>query len=566
MKKYTYNLKTIGHLSIFLATLLIVFSNINLHYLSTYSPDFQYYKDYLSYFYGEFQYSNREQGLLYFSLVSLFIKLGPNDFSLDNTNQLISNSIQLTNLSLYLLGLAGLFFLLKYKGFKKEHILLVFSIVNLFPQTINMLVTMKPEILAFAILPWTIFLTLLFFETNEYKFLYYSLIPNILLLTSKGTIVGSVLILYLYIVIKNKFPIFSIKFASIFLLFIVFLIPISIENFNGNGKNIFEHTNNKPEMQDVADLNFVYQVNFHDLYIEPFRHNHANSLFGMITLDTFGDYYQWYAYHDQSAFMYIKKNFESFWYITHWRQFFSVVLTVIFYIYIFYFYKKDSKNRLFYLLPFFGLFILLLQAYGIPQKNFDKETAELFKTHYYSYLLIICLIFVLLNLIKKNILIGYFVLAIFTLTSSFLYGVPNNNQQYNEYLHSKNLHLDTCVLNSFFIDGFNRSDCNDKYIDICNFDRIIYNTKDIISDNLDDVNYSEYLPLQKLTNSNGDQIVPENRTQCIEAVKDGYYYKSMYLNKIKIPIINLMYFIYFIASIFYSMQKGVLLNTFNKKF
>ena len=102
-------------------------------------------------------------------------------------------------------------------------------------------------------------------------------------------------------------------------------------------------------------------------------------------------------------------------------------------------------------MPFFGLFILLLQAYGIPQVNFDKETAELFKTHYYSYFLIICLTFVIINLINKNTIIGFFLIALFAFTTSFLYGVPNDNQDYKEYLHSKNLHVDTCLLNSLMV-------------------------------------------------------------------------------------------------------------------
>ena len=564
LKKYQIKLEVFVYSVLFLTTLTVTFSNINLHYLTTSSPDFQYYNDYLSYFFGEFEYSGREQGLIYFLLVSIFIKLMPNNFSLDNTDQLLSNAVQLTNLSLYLLGLTGLFFLLRHKGFKTKNILITFSIINFFPQTINMLVTMKPEIFAFAILPWSIFLIFLFFEKNDYKFLYFSLIPNVLILTSKGTIIGSVLILYLYIVIKEKFNIFSSKFITIFLLFLVLLSPILLENFDANGKHIFEHTNQKAEMQDTADLNFLYNINFNDLYMNPFRHNHADSLVGMIALDTFGDYYQWYAYNDQSAFNYIKKNFDSIWYITHWRQFFSVVLTLFFYALIVYFYKKDPGNRPFYLMPFFGLFILLLQAYGIPQINFDKETAELFKTHYYSYLLIICLTFVIINLIKKNIIIGYFLVGLFAFISSFLYGVPNDSEEYKDYLHSKNLHVDTCLLNSFFLGEFEKGNCNDRYIDVCNFDRIIYNARDISSNNLIEVNYKEYLPIQRLKNASGEQIVPENRNECIRAVKEGYYYNSIYLNLLKIPLFNLIYFMFFIISIIYLLRKGVLTSTFNK--
>ena len=142
--------KNIGYLFIFVSSLVLVFSNINLHYLSTYAPDYQYYKDYISYYYGDYLTTGREQGLIYFFLISFFIKIGSDHFSLYNSDQLVSNAIQLTNLSLYLLGLLGLFYLLRQKGFKTKSILLTFTILNFFPQTLNMILTMKPEIFAFA--------------------------------------------------------------------------------------------------------------------------------------------------------------------------------------------------------------------------------------------------------------------------------------------------------------------------------------------------------------------------------------------------------------------------------
>jgi len=142
--------------------------------------------------------------------------------------------------------------------------------------------------------------------------------------------------------------------------------------------------------------------------------------------------------------------------------------------------------------------------------------------------------------------------------------VPNDNQDYKDYLYSKNLHVDTCFLNSFFLDGFEKENCNYRHIDICSFDRIIYNAEDITSKKSDSANYKEYLPLQKLIHSNGKQIVPESRGECIRAVKDGYYYNSVYLNKIKIPFFNLFYFIFFIFSIVHLMRKGILSIRFNK--
>ena len=65
----------------FLFSLYFIFSQINLNYLSTTAPDFQYYVDYLDYFYGELQTTGREQGLAYFYFVSLTLKLLPDFYS-----------------------------------------------------------------------------------------------------------------------------------------------------------------------------------------------------------------------------------------------------------------------------------------------------------------------------------------------------------------------------------------------------------------------------------------------------------------------------------------------------
>lgn len=551
MKKNVFNIELKSYLLLFFGTLFVLYLNLNLHYLSTFAPDFQYYKDYISYFFRDYELSGREQGLLYFFLVSCFIKFRQNNFSFYNSNQLISNAIQMTNLALYLLGLFGLYFLLRHKGFTKKNILVAFSAINFFPQTINMILTMKPEILAFALLPWIMFFIILFFENRNYKLLYFSLIPVILLVTSKATIAASLLLIFVYILIKEKFNIFNKDFLAMLLLFTLLLTPVLIENFKGNGKHLYQHTYEVNWEPEIAEISFLYNINFHELYLDPFRHTHADSLLGIIVLDTFGDYFQWYAYDDQSIFMYIKKNFDPIWYITHWRQFFSVILTLCSYFLIFYFAKKDNKNKIFYLFPFFGLFILLLQAYGIPQKGFDKETAELFKTHYYSYLLIICLIFVILNLFKKNIIIGYSILLVFILTSAFLYGLPNKTIEYQEIIKSKNLNLDTCVVNSFLINNSDINDCFDRGLKICESNPEIYNIKNSKLNHNNNLEYIDTLTTQSLINLEGKIVTPKSQEECIELIKNGFYYDSIFLRQIKIPYFNTIYFMIFLLCIIY---------------
>ena len=114
-------------------------------------------------------------------------------------------------------------------------------------------------------------------------------------------------------------------------------------------------------------------------------------------------------------------------------------------------------------MPFFGITVLLMQAFGFPQRNFDKSTAELFKTHYYSFLLLISLAFLLSFLIKNFKIVGIIFSIIIVFCSSFLYGVPGNGSEaYEEYLNLKNKWTDTCIVNSFFIKNFDFEDCNKK--------------------------------------------------------------------------------------------------------
>ena len=157
----------------------------------------------------------------------------------------------------------------------------------------------------------------------------------------------------LFMFIKFRNILFTSKVIFVIGFLVLLTSLLSFENYDANKKLLSNHPVNDINMQQVADLNFIYNINFEKLYSEPFRHSHADSLIGMITLDTFGDYFQWYAYSDESAFKYIKKEFKSIWYITYWREFFSIVLTIFFYSCFIYFSITDKQNSIYYLLPFF---------------------------------------------------------------------------------------------------------------------------------------------------------------------------------------------------------------------
>ena len=59
----------------FLLSIFLVFSSINLFYLSSEAPDYIFYIKYFDYFFQETTSTGRENGLLYFFLVSCVIKI-----------------------------------------------------------------------------------------------------------------------------------------------------------------------------------------------------------------------------------------------------------------------------------------------------------------------------------------------------------------------------------------------------------------------------------------------------------------------------------------------------------
>ena len=107
---------------VFLISTYITYVINSTHFDLTKAADFEYYRDYLSYFFGEIGKTNREQGLIYFFLVSFILKISEMEYGFYSMFLNISNGILLTNYLLYLIGLAGLFKLLKLQNIKTSNI------------------------------------------------------------------------------------------------------------------------------------------------------------------------------------------------------------------------------------------------------------------------------------------------------------------------------------------------------------------------------------------------------------------------------------------------------------
>ena len=100
------------------------------------------------------------QGTLYFWSISKITGFTQTLISNQEFSTLINNKLQFINFVYYLFGLLGLACLLKNKKFSSKQILISLSILNFFPPSYYLRLTMKPEVMAFALLPWLF----LFFE------------------------------------------------------------------------------------------------------------------------------------------------------------------------------------------------------------------------------------------------------------------------------------------------------------------------------------------------------------------------------------------------------------------
>ena len=140
---------------------LITLINFN----SLRGTDYEKYSIYLDYFIkNRVGQTGVESGVSYFWFVSLFFNLfkSPLRYSNDSLEYILTFSIQTANFILFLLGLSGVFFLLKkMTNYSSIEIYLLLIVLSIFPPMLGARVIMKPEIMVFSLFPWLI---LFYFE------------------------------------------------------------------------------------------------------------------------------------------------------------------------------------------------------------------------------------------------------------------------------------------------------------------------------------------------------------------------------------------------------------------
>ena len=423
-------IKTLNYLSslLFLGTLLSSYILGLVFYDATTGLDWAKYFNTVGYFLGFDTNVTDPQGAVYFSFIALIIQSKADILQSNNWHLILNNSIQLANFIFYLTGISGIFVLFKKKGYHLYTILISLSILNFLPPALYFRLTMKPEVVAFALLPWAIYSIELYFQKRNINTLIFSSSIVSILLTQKASISGMVLLCLILFFskevrnIKNNLQIlFMGAFSTTLLLY---------ENYKITGKWLFEKpipvsSSLATQWDHTANINFFYNIDFRNLLENPYKHLHADSMLSITMLDTLSDYFGFFWNHKEitNYIAYGRITFsENFLIQTYLPQYISIIFTILFYSLIAFLYIKKIQDRKYLTLPLLGLFILIVNSQGIPNKNFDPQTGDLFKVHYYSFLVAITFCFILIYIIsnyKYSPLLIIFLIPIFLLSLGF---------------------------------------------------------------------------------------------------------------------------------------------------
>ena len=450
--KYKFKDNLLKYWSVYLFLFVTILQKeINyLFYDSFLTPDLDVYLPYFNYFFdGEMVY--REQGILYYYLHALNYNFFYSKFGF--LDIFIHKSIQQVNFYIYIFGLIGMYKLFSFLKINVNTIFLTFTFLNLFPPSIAMRLAFKPELLAFALLTWVIYMLEKYKTTNDTKLLLY-LIPFIAsILTLKGNIL---VIVAIYLSISYYKLIFNNLQKTTILIFLLFLVNLSfvyLENFSVTNKNILDTQSGSTLEENYnykASPSVIYKTKLFKLFTSPIKHNHANSFIAITLLETNGDYFDLFWDNDASMFLKNRIEFISFeeskkitppkleskpLKLVIFQQKLTDVylyesIGLILSIYIFYLLFKliiyDKSFIRFYLAIFVGIAILLINAItGFPRNNFDPLVGDTFKPLYYSFVFIFSFSFVIARGIELKIIKKY-QLLIYCIFIILLLGFPKN--------------------------------------------------------------------------------------------------------------------------------------------
>ena len=527
----------------FIISSYISFAYSNLFYNSTHSPDFYKYRNYFNYYSGLQGSTSLEQGNLYFYFVSKIIESRSDLLNIRNYYEGISNSIQLANLLIYLLGVVGLYKLLSFRGYSKIKILFSLSILNFFPPVIALRLILKPEILIFTLFIWSLYCIESYLENKNYLFLLNFIGLFSLIITTKvatGIIVILFYLLYFYKEILNE----NLKTILLSFILLVFLfISLSYENYLINDVLFFDHEISE-EYMFKADKSFIYNINLSDIIFRPYPEFHNDSLLGIVVLETFNDHFNLYWNNDESVFaqgsiIFFNRNLKIY---------LSILLTIFFYLTAFSLARKNKK--LYTLSPIIGIFVMTNFSLFIL---FEPKTGDMLKNYYYSFLLILSFIFIVNYFLNKNN-IFYIIFIVLTISTFFIYGFPKiYDDLITDRINLQNETSFTCNLNSYLI-GTVENNCYKHEDSFCEDIFKNYTKPELVNGLLVKNSYEKISSYEFVKEESTVNITTYNN--CVNYLNSGWKPLDLYKVENNMPFMSVVLFFYLIVTTFFTKNKN----------
>tara|TARA_B100001250_G_scaffold278176_1_gene240622 strand:- start:1730 stop:3373 length:1644 start_codon:yes stop_codon:yes gene_type:complete len=529
---------------LFFISTLYTFSLGNLYYLTTKGPDYNFYKPYFDYFLINQNTTGIEQGLLYYFINSLLIYSNSEIVSSVNAAEYFSNSIQLGNFIFYLIGLLGLGIFLKDKKFKTRNIFFALTMVNFFPPAFEFRLMFKPEVLIFSCLIWAIVFLEKYLKERNILYLLFTVPPLAVIFTTKANLALMVFLYLMFIYLNKIFNINKSNFYKSVVVFLIFFIGLSYENYQANELLIFQHQSPE-EFLGSAELSYLYNLDINSLISNPFRDSQRDSYIGVLLLDTFDDYFGNFWTDDSSVFFHDRTQIIN----NRLIPFTGIFLTLIFYFAVFLKIINKDKYRKFYVMPFYGILVQM----GLSQFiQYDPRNGDVAKTYYYSFFLIIVFSILISEIMKKYFNLSVVSGLIFILIFIHILGFPKEENNERAYLLEFNNESNIlCNLNDFIFTNID-SQCSTKEYLFCEYnfatiEKVIIRNSEFNFEKFD----SENIPIE--LSKNGEIIKARNYTACLEFVNKGYSVPKKY-TLTNIPYLNFLNFLIFIFSIIYYLK------------
>ena len=532
------NTKTLISFITFIISLFTSYFLGEIFYNSIDGTDFYRYFRYIEYFNGTVETPSREQGLFYFWFISNFIEFSQNYYLPDKWEYVYSTAIQFGNFILYLVGLLGLFLWLASKKINKSVIFLSLSVLNFFPPVYGGRLIMKPEIIVFCFLPW-VFIGIDNYFKNQKKLNLILVAPLLsLLVTSKGTIAIMVFLSLLYLYFED---IKKINIKNLLVpvgIFIVLTTLLYNENSNINSVSLLSHQE-LDQYLFKAQISFLYNINFVELFTNPFRSQHANSLIGITLIDLFGDYFNRYWDHSRSLFLANRGGLFEF--LPNPRRNISLLLSTIFVISSIFSSSNKifKKYRMVYLI---GTLILALTSLGLFGLHFNPEKGDTVKTHYYFYLIAISFTVIFVQyLSNKKYSIQLFSVFLTIIISLFIFGFPKTyDSEYESIMQDKLAVTIGCNISSLYYDNYFsvETKCLNKKIATCGFYEEYAKPENHPDGYLIFQNDDFFNPIN-LIDTSGYTVTVNGYAECLNYAEGGYYRNiNNIFNEDRTPLIN----------------------------